>query len=112
MYGRLPPNAMFPARVRFLPRHCPEFVATAAVVETKEDLDPKIQRALNKRLDAHLWVLAWDAYAIAGTILGQFSFSAAMKHKAVVMEIAIHAKTQKRTPILGMLYDELARSVH
>lgn len=95
--------------MRFLPRHCPQFIATASIIEKKEDLNPQIQKALRHRLDAHLWCLAWDSYAMAGTILDQFPFKSAMAHKSVVMEIAVASSTEKRGPILGMLYDEIAR---
>ena len=70
-----------------------------------------MQKALGRRLDAHVWCLAWDSYALAGAVLNQFTFQMAMKHKAVVMEIAVTAQAENRGPLLGMLYDEIARCV-
>ena len=64
-----------------------------------------------RRLDIGLWQLAWDRYALAAqTAEHQLSFRAAMSHKEVVLEIAYCAKSSGRSELLGVLYDELARS--
>lgn len=41
----------------------------------------------------------------------QMTFADAVSHRMLVVEIATTAKTQGRSPLLGVLYDELARSV-
>ena len=40
----------------------------------------------------------------------QLSFAAAMKHKQIVMEVSVSAHAEGRFPLLGVLYDEIARS--
>ena len=42
-------------------------------------------------------------------VLKQFSYKSAMKHKALVAEIACNAKTTGQLPILGVVYDEVCR---
>ncbi len=39
------------------------------------------------------------------------AFKTAMQHKAVVMEIALTARSEERLSLLGVLYDALARFV-
>ena len=39
------------------------------------------------------------------------SFDVALKHKLIVMDIAVNAHAKKLTPLLGVLYDELVRCV-
>ena len=46
----------------------------------------------------------------AAAVLNQTSFIAAMKHKTVVAEVACGAGAKGRSPILGVLYDEVCRS--
>ena len=74
-----------------------------------ESEPPKSAAKLGKKLDVHLWGLAWDRYALAGAVLDQFTHDSAVKHKNVVMEIAVTAAAQSRTLLLGVLYDELQR---
>ena len=62
-----------------------------------------------RRLDLPFWLFAWDKYSLAGAALGQFKFVRAVLHKSVVFEVAMNAYAEGRTPILGTLYDELAR---
>ena len=40
------------------------------------------------RLELDKWTAAWDSYAIAGCILGQFGYADAMAHKASVLEVS------------------------
>ena len=42
----------------------------------------------------------------------QLSFAAAMKHKQIVMEVSVSAHAEGRFPLLGVLYDEIARSCY
>jgi hypothetical protein len=88
------------------------------------------KKDMGRRLDFSLWMLAWDRYALGNhcclcvgcivhhlrniwdsgaAICNQMSFSAAMKHKTVVSEIACGATSEGRTPILGVLFDEVSR---
>jgi hypothetical protein len=47
----------------------------------------------------------------AAAVLGQMSFKSAMKHKAIVAKVATGAAARGRSPLLGVLFDELARRV-
>ena len=62
-----------------------------------------------RRLELPAWLMAWDAYALLAAALDQLPFSVAIKHKLIVCEIAANAHTHKRKPLLGVLYDEIAR---
>ena len=64
-----------------------------------------------KRLDLCTWQVAYDRYALAAQITGQLSFRDAMVHKSVVLEVAANAKSVGRRPLLGVVYDEVARFV-
>ena len=58
------------------------------------------------------WIVAWDRFAIASqAIPGQLNMQQALLHKDVVINIACAAPAAGRTDLLGVLYDELARSV-
>jgi len=74
-----------------------------------EEKDTRAKKEFQRRLDLHLWLYAWDAYALAGVALGQFEYARAVRHKAVVFEVALHASSGQRNTLLGALYDELAR---
>ncbi len=56
-----------------------------------------------------MWQLAWDRYSLAAAVLEQMPFATTVEHKALVMEIASGAKAEGRLPILGVLFDEVAR---
>ena len=43
----------------------------------------------------------------AAAVLGQVSFKSAMKHKAIVAKVATGAAARGRSPLLGVLFDEL-----
>ena len=47
----------------------------------------------------------------AAAVLGQMCFKSAMKHKAIVAKVATGAAARGRSPLLGVLFDELARRV-
>ena len=47
----------------------------------------------------------------AAAVLSQLSFKSAMMHKAVVAKVATGAAARGRSPLLGVLFDELARRV-
>ena len=54
-------------------------------------------------------------FAIAGGVarftarVAQMPFHAAVKHKLIVFEVAADAAAEERRPLLGVLYDEIAR---
>ena len=57
------------------------------------------------------WLVAWDRFAIASqAIPGQLTMQQAVLHKDVVINIACSAPAGGRTSLLGVLYDEIARS--
>ena len=62
-----------------------------------------------KRSDLALWQMAWDRFALAVAMLEMVPYSAAMRHKQVVLEIAVSAATDERKPVLAVVYDELVR---
>ena len=68
------------------------------------------QKPAGRRPDIHLWLMAWDAYALAAAALKQFTFYDACLHKRNVMRVAL-SLSKARSPLLGVLYDELARCV-
>ena len=47
----------------------------------------------------------------AAAVLGQLSFKSAMKHKAIVAKVVTGASARGGSPLLGVLFDELARRV-
>ena len=55
------------------------------------------------------WLLAWERYALAAVATGQLSFSASIRHKLVVAEIAANSTAEGRAPLLGVLFDKLSR---
>ena len=61
--------ALLCVRVRFLPTFCPEF--TAVSLEVKKEADGAASKEIARRLEIHLWALAWDSYALAATMLDQ-----------------------------------------
>ncbi len=82
----------------------------------------------SRRLEVAAWMAAWDRFALAATVIGFMSFDVAMMHKANVIEvlalvsvrvtccsacagvqIAANANAEGRRPLLGVLYDEVAR---
>ena len=89
-----------------------------------------VKKEAAKRLDFSVWMLAWDRYAV-GTIsahvvsgfhacrlrdyvegaaaIHQMDYKAAMKHKAVVAEVACAAAATGQWSILGVLFDEVSR---
>ncbi len=57
------------------------------LVEDKGGVSTRQGKNAHLRLELDKWVVAWDAFAIAGCILEQFSYSNAMAHKASVLEV-------------------------
>ena len=55
------------------------------------------------------WQAAWQRYAIAAAITGQFPVEAAMRHREEVLAVAFSAAGRTRSPLLGVFYDDLAR---
>eukprot|EP00973_Karenia_brevis_P027297 3763641-Karenia_brevis.AAC.1 len=109
---------------KFLPAFCPDYKVVCTEDDSANTGLGKLTRLLDgdakeetqakdKKKDLKLslpfWMLAWDSYAIAAAILGQLTYSAAVKHKLVVAEIATEAVAEGRRPILGVIYDEIAR---
>eukprot|EP00973_Karenia_brevis_P039362 5434598-Karenia_brevis.AAC.1 len=72
------------------------------------DVDDK-RKASDRRLAFQAWTVAWDRYAVGAAILEQMSYYSCMKHKDIVSEIALTAYVEKRSPLLGVLYDEIIR---
>ena len=60
-------------------------------------------------MDLCTWQVAFDRYALAAQIAGQLTFKDAMLHKSVVLEVAANAWMEGRRPLLGVVYDEVAR---
>ena len=56
-----------------------------------------------------VWSQAFDGYALAAQALDQLKFSAAMSHKCIVQELASTAGAEGRRPLLGVVYDDVAR---
>ncbi len=56
-----------------------------------------------------MWQMAWDRYSLAAAVLDQMAFCSAVEHKALVLEVAANAKAEGRSPILGVLFDEICR---
>ena len=55
--------------------------------------------------------MAWERYTLAAQAVDyQLCVKDALTHKEVVLEVAFSAKAGGRTELLGVLYDELARS--
>ena len=62
-----------------------------------------------ERLTILQWVAAYDRYAIASTVAGEWSFASAAAHKDVVLQVCAGSALKKRKPFLGLIYDKLAR---
>ena len=116
-----------------MPNFCPDFAPVACPSElapAAETVEPKSGKGFQRKLEFPAWLMAWDGYSLAASVLGQvcavcfyacilprghpvcmhqMSFPTAVKHKLVVSEIAADAAVQGRTALLGVLYDELAR---
>lgn len=98
--------------LRFLPPWCPDHVKVN--LDPAIELEKKVEKAIGKRLDLSSWQIAWICYVLAGVILKQFTFAQAMAHMMEVLEIAMTAHVDKmtpRSPLLGVLYDEVLRHV-
>ena len=57
----------------------------------------------------HLCPCCVSFVCIAGVALKQFTIAEAMRHKAVVMEVACNAHVHRRSSLLGAHFDEVAR---
>ena len=58
-----------------------------------------------------MWLIAWDRYALAAQVVDhQMEFKQSPLHKEVVISVACSASAGGRSDLLGVLYDELARS--
>ena len=58
-----------------------------------------------------MWLVAWDRYALAAQLLDhQMEFKQSLLHEEVVISVACSASAGGRSDLLGVLYDELARS--
>jgi hypothetical protein len=100
-------------------------------VQVDDEGDPKVLKSTDKwRLEPSKWVLAWDGYASAVAALKQacvplcqpsligracscafvqLTFGSATVHRRIGMEITVNGSAEGRRPLLGMLYDEVAR---
>ena len=60
-----------------------------------------------------MFLAAWDRYTLIAAGLGQLDFVACpcQLHKATVVQLAAEATSGGRGPLVGVLYDELARHV-
>ena len=67
------------------------------------------QEASQRWLNVAVWLQAFDGYALAAHALDQMKFSAAMSHKCIVQELASSAGAEGRKPLLGIVYDDVAR---
>ena len=64
-----------------------------------------------RRLDISSWLVACDRYALAAVVNEQLTYSEAMAHKGVVSEVLALARSEGASPLLAVLYDEVARWV-
>ena len=94
--------------LRFLDPRCPEFVAVSA--DGVDAKDAKAAKKLARRVEVHLWPMAWRGYTLCGVALDQFPFSSAVLHEQIVMQVMCSGMSEGM-PLLGVLYDETARSV-
>ncbi len=63
-----------------------------------------------KRLDIVRWNAAYDKFAVASAcVKSQLSYTAALAHKDVYLQVALRATLKGRRAGLGMIYDEIAR---
>ena len=69
----------------------------------------QVAKAPGKRIDFDKWLLAWETYTLAAVALRQFSYKSACLHKRHVARMAVNAQAKSMRPLLGVLYDELAR---
>ena len=60
-------------------------------------------------MDLASWLIAFDRYALAAAATNQMSFKASMSHKNIVVDVAMTAASENRRPLLGVIYDEVAR---
>ena len=88
------------------------------------------KKEIARRLDFASWLLAWERYSLGESIhecvrflhaacisyvlsgaaaIGQMGFDVAMKHKAMVAEVAYGAKAANKSSLLGVLFDEVCR---
>ena len=78
--------------------------------ESGSDEDARATRKRTKNtLPMLQWVAAYDSYAVAAAIAGQWNYAASFAHKAVCLQIANDAKTYGRHPAVAVVYDELVR---
>jgi hypothetical protein len=95
---------------RFLPANCKEYQAIW-LDEDGEALAsgsaPKVGG--KKYVDFAWWLLAWDRYALAAAATQQMDFNQAMQHKRVIAEIAADSATEGKSPLIAVIYDDLAR---
>ena len=61
------------------------------------------------RLGLQIWTAAADGFAVAACLAGVLSYSAAVQHKLVCLEVAAAASAEGRSSQLGVYYDECAR---
>ena len=61
---------------------------------------------------AVVFMLVFIRYTLAAVVTKQLTSAQAMHHKRVVMEVALSAKAKSLSPLLGVLYDEVARLMH
>ena len=48
-------------------------------------------------------------FSLAATVVGLMSYSEARLHRKVVLDVACTAVAEKRTTLVGVLYDEIVR---
>ncbi len=63
-----------------------------------------------RELDFATWLLAWDGYSVGAAIADQMHYASALVHKQLIVKIACRAKSERRSTMLAVLYDRLARS--
>ena len=62
---------------RFLPNFCPDFAPVACQSElapTAETAEPKGGKAFQRKLELPAWLMAWDGYSLAASVLRQVLF--------------------------------------
>ena len=94
--------------IRFLPPLFPQH--TPVVTDPPQGEVPVKEES--RRLDWAAWLVAFDRYAIAAEVTGQMDYQTALLHKDVVLEVVVNGLSDGKRPFLGVLYDEVVRSIY
>ena len=96
-----------------MPSFCPERIELEGGDEIESDAPAVKENAKGKnwKPDLASWILAFDRYALAAAMLEQLPFVLLQTYKQIVVEVAVTARSEGRSTLLGAFYDELLRLV-